>query len=197
MQDETSKRNSSAPSSPIPTYQWQVGTADLPWHTWDMHQPSACWYQPWPWKRWHSWPKFASGLGTSAFQPVLNTQPSQLLKAEHICINGWDLTNHLTMAVQDEQPCHLSEPYLLTNVARLLAGHACHLLLPRSIASHWQVFFLKSQHIFIFPLLLVLIMPDCVIWNSCPRYLQPANICRLITLPVSHHFTKLYVFFPH
>lgn len=46
-----------------------------------------------------------------------------------------------------------------------------------------------------FSLLLVLIMSECVLPNFYPQYLQPENICLFITLPLSHHFTKVYVYF--
>lgn len=36
----------------------------------------------------------------------------------------------------------------------------------------------------------VYVLPDFY-----PQYSQPANICQFITLPLSHHFTKVYLYF--
>lgn len=47
--------------------------------------------------------------------PLLNTQPSQLLRATHVYVNGWDLTSHEAAAIRDVQPCHL--PLLISSQA--------------------------------------------------------------------------------
>ena len=93
------------------------------------------------------------------------------------------------------KPCHLSLPTSLPLLCGTLQGmytiyYLCGLL-------HFTSNSYPSFPICIFfPLPIVLMMPGCAVLNSCPWYLQPQNICRLIVSSPSHCLAKPYVFSP-
>lgn len=191
---QTSQRDNFAPSIPMPTWQWQVGL----WicsGTWEsclspLPVGTCCGCR-------------GGGRGGPNLRWPWETLPDRWCL---MCSRAsfWKLSMHTHKWMRfNKSPYHSSERWtVLTSLSAYLlistffpAGQVCHLLIPSCIASHWTVRFLYSQHVFFSPLLLVLIMSDCILPNFYPWYLLHANICRFITFPLSHHFTKVYLYF--